>query len=299
MIHRDRSKHPAPGCLDLADATSAAAKERAAVDTWIANNRPDPKNQRPDFKAYKNKDVAPALEKLFGKKCAYCESPYASLQPVDVEHWRPKADTEDEKGNLTGHGYEWLAMVWDNLLPSCIDCNRARHQQVPPPSGTGDWPVQKIGKANQFPIEDEAHRPKTPACDLTRESPLLLDPCKDDPSDYFEFRVDGIILPKRGLASLAQKRALTSIRVYALNRLGLVQERKRHILYMELEFRLIRFLYEASGNTTLPPDFRAAAQTLVIESLDRLRERTDGSVPYSQFIKERLRIFLEQELGIK
>lgn len=293
MIHRVRPPDSRPKSLDLTVATSAAAKERAKVEAWIIAGRPDPQNQRPDFKAYKSDDVGPALEQLFEGKCAYCESPYASLHPVDVEHWRPKSEIE----GYMGGGYEWLAMVWENLLPSCIDCNRARWQMVPDDSVPGGWRREKIGKANHFPIANPATRWTSFNLPIS-EVPLLLDPCVDNPAEYFDFRSDGLLLPKPDLDDVKRRRATESIRVYALNRKGLVDERRRHVLWMELEFRLIRFLYTASGSNELPQAHRDAASALVAETLDRLRERTLSKVPYSQFIARRLAKFLREELGI-
>ena len=43
--------------------------------------------------SYKGKDVVEALEKLFHSKCAYCESKYTHLMPVDIEHFRPNSKT--------------------------------------------------------------------------------------------------------------------------------------------------------------------------------------------------------------
>jgi uncharacterized protein (TIGR02646 family) len=292
MIHRVRSPSSRPKSLDLADPTSVAAKERANVELWINAGRPNPKAERPDFKAYKSKDVGRALEEMFERKCAYCESPYASLHPVDVEHWRPKAEIE----GFAGGGYEWLAMVWENLLPSCIDCNRARYQLVP--DAVGGWRPEKLGKANQFPIVDPAKRWVSFSQQMA-EVPLLLDPCVDEPADYFDFDSSGVLLPKKGLDAAKQLRAVESIRVYALNRKCLVDERRRHVLRLNLVFNLVRFLYEASDNPQLPQTYRNAASTLVTETLDRLKENTLPGVPYSQFIAQRLKNFLRDELGVQ
>lgn len=293
MIHRVRPESSRPKSLDLKNPASAAAKERTKVEAWITAGRPNPKTDRPDFKAYKSDDVGPALEEMFERKCAYCESPYASLHPVDVEHWRPKAEIE----GFAGGGYEWLAMVWENLLPSCIDCNRARYQLIPDDSPEG-WHSEKLGKANQFPIADPAKR--WVAHDLkSSETPLLLDPCVDEPADYFDFDSSGVLLPRKGLDADRQRRALESIRVYALNRKSLVDERRRHILRLNLVFDLVRFLYEASSNPELSETYHEAADTLVTQTLDRLKENTLPGVPYSQFIAQRLRNFLRDELGIQ
>lgn len=63
-----------------------------------------------EFKAYKDAAVKAALESLFHGKCAYCESRYAAIQPVDIEHWRPKKEVLiGEDGSTKRHGYYCLA----------------------------------------------------------------------------------------------------------------------------------------------------------------------------------------------
>ncbi|MGB0862514.1 MAG: retron system putative HNH endonuclease [Saprospiraceae bacterium] len=59
---------------------------------------------------YKPKKVKESLDKIYHKKCAYCEK---SLKDADrhVEHYRPKVP------------YFWLAFSWDNLLIACKRCN--------------------------------------------------------------------------------------------------------------------------------------------------------------------------------
>jgi uncharacterized protein (TIGR02646 family) len=292
MIYCNRPPGSCPASLDLRNARSAASKERTKVIQWIVANRPDPSKMRPAFAAYKNKDVGPALESLFKRKCAYCESSYGATHPVDVEHWRPKAEID----GVNGSGYEWLAMAWENLLPSCIDCNRSRKQLVPDPDKPGEWKEVNSGKANQFPVADEAKRLIDHNSPL-EETPLLLDPCHDDPSEYFDFPESGIVLPRSGLDDIGKRRALESIRVYALNRKGLVDERRRHVLWLELEFRLVRFLFSTSGDFRLPSSHRSAAEVLLKDSLQRLGEMANGAMPYSQFISTRLRRFIVEELG--
>ena len=43
-----------------------------------------------------------------------------------MEHYRPKARVSTEQGDKPG--YYWLAARWENLLPSCTDCNSPRKQ---------------------------------------------------------------------------------------------------------------------------------------------------------------------------
>ena len=160
------------------------------------------------FKAYKANNVRTRLLQDFYDKCAYCESRYSTTSPVDVEHFRPKGRIKGEKGD----GYWWLAMSWDNLLPSCIDCNRHRTQQTAaPPEGTGNGPVLKddlssvswktltTGKQDAFPITGTRLAART--YDYDAEGALLLDPCRDEPNLHLHFHIDataplGLVLPK-------------------------------------------------------------------------------------------------------
>lgn len=87
-----------------------------------------PDDKAPTFAVYKTDGVRKRLDELFHGKCAYCESFYASTAPVDVEHYRPKGAVHEDAAH---QGYWWLGMDWDNLLPSCIDCNRKRKQMMP------------------------------------------------------------------------------------------------------------------------------------------------------------------------
>ena len=119
--------------------------------------------KKPGFTRYKHDTVKEALEALFHGKCAYCESDYAGTQPVDIEHYRPKGEVE---GVPDHPGYWWLAAEWENLLPSCIDCNRKRRQKTPKAGSSslatlaedGDFDRQATlnsGKEASFPLASE------------------------------------------------------------------------------------------------------------------------------------------------
>ena len=111
------------------------------------------------FSYYKNDAVKARLVDLFHGKCAYCESFYSSTQPMDVEHFRPKgAVAEDDEHP----GYYWLAATWENLLPSCIDCNRQRNQ-----FDVVEGETISLGKKDRFPIGGT--RARTPNDDLDDE----------------------------------------------------------------------------------------------------------------------------------
>jgi uncharacterized protein (TIGR02646 family) len=191
------------------------------------------------FGVYKDKALAAILEDLFNKKCAYCEARAAATSPWDIEHFRPKSKTfkkdEPKKGFI---GYYWLAAEWDNLLLSCPNCNRPKKHQVP---GRKDKIL--IGKHEQFPLDKEQLRCKTPdPKKLAAEEKvrLLINPCKEDPEVYFMFdevTAPGNIGPRSTLTGFKLRRAEKSIEVYALHRIDLVDERAR--LLNELKFKML------------------------------------------------------------
>lgn len=221
-----------------------------------------------EFARYRENAVKAELERLFHGKCAYCESFYGSTQPVDVEHYRPKGEVEGVPGH---RGYYWLAMDWNNLLPSCIDCNRRREQKAPSAligsivkllsSGEFDRTRKmSLGKASAFPLATETGRASGPTDSLLSEQRLLLDPTRDDPREHLTFHIDrdnliGLVLPRLAAPALGQPpngqpgdlvalatqagvspMGLVSIQVYGLNRLSLVQARTK--VLRDLEFIL-------------------------------------------------------------
>lgn len=211
MIFVDRSAIAPP--KDLVDVGGVGDKELAKARTTFQATGPGTQSVsvKFNFAAYKSESVRTALKALFGTKCAYCESTYAETHPMEVEHWRPK-NAIVENGKLTFPGYWWLAAAWDNLLPSCIDCNRERSHLI-------NGRSTKAGKACKFPVSGARLLPTGGNI----ESPLLLNPCLDQPDDFLEFRSDGTVIPRTGSAN--PSRAAASIDVYGLIRPGLVQAR--------------------------------------------------------------------------
>jgi len=223
------------------------------------------------FAAYKGEDVRKCLDLIFHGKCAYCEARYEIVGPVDIEHYRPKGAVD---GDAAHRGYWWLGAAWENLLPSCIDCNRRRYQFTPrdlrsltamaEPWHRGGFVSVKTGKDASFPIAGARLTTETPArarsSILASEEALLLNPCDDDPREHLRYWIDrseplGLVLPKAAPGAPAALPELTddadaiiaharnadvsvkgavSIQTYGLNRLGLVQERTR--LLRRLEF---------------------------------------------------------------
>ena len=130
-------------------------------------------NKSKEITAIGNKwsDFKPGFIRKFGDKCWYTEAQRIGTHN-DVDHFRPKGAVKNKRGNLVSRmirglkcnhsGYWWLAYELSNYRYSCIYSNRL--------NGNG-------GKSDFFPLEDEATRAWTPACDYSNENITLLDPC--------------------------------------------------------------------------------------------------------------------------
>ncbi|KRE50635.1 hypothetical protein [Paenibacillus sp. Soil724D2] len=211
MIFIDKSRINAPKCLTKPN--SIGVKEREDFIRFYSDENNHQKTYK-DYKAYQHEEIKDAFNKLFHKKCAYCESNYAKVQPVDVEHYRPKGGVVID-GILVKPGYYWLASDWENLLPSCIDCNRHRTHKV-----DDDDEEFLLGKANLFPIANESARAKKVGYE-PYEIRLLLNPCIDSPEEHLTFLEDGIILGKSFMG-------MVSIETYGLRRKDLTDAREAH-----------------------------------------------------------------------
>lgn len=201
-----------------------------------------------DFNRYSNDPVKDELSRIFHGKCAYCESYYSKTQPVDVEHFRPKNDVRYAGGH---GGYWWLAMEWDNLLPSCIYCNRVNgHAFQIDPADTQKlsrlihkkYKQTNAGKGNFFPILNEPNRAifdwdREVGGPLGPEGALLLHPVFDAPSDHLEYMVFdsfSVVAPKILADGTYSPKGVCSIAIYGLNRLALVQARTKLLRTLEL-----------------------------------------------------------------
>lgn len=303
MRRVERSKAKIPASLKMG---GKGATERIAARTHIMNPpplAPGEKRKSFSFAAYKSDDIKVALQKLFHDKCAYCETVYAASAPVDIEHYRPKGAVADDAAH---GGYWWLAADWDNLLPSCIDCNRKRGQVLVERSTSLEQlakstkpAITQAGKKDSFPLSDNGVRAIAELMEFTTERPLLLDPCRDEPSESLSYSFDpdhpaGLILPAGDEAS--QMRGAASIQIYGLNRLKLVQDRTRVLRHLEFLGDLV---IELSGSIQdlehpdtvaklvgTPAEHTSRRLRLLRErTLADLKSATDDDAPYAAMAK--------------
>lgn len=146
------------------------------------------------------------LAKASGDKCWYCEAQSARA-PFDVDHFRPKLSITVDGIKLVSHnGYYWLAYEWWNFRLSCQRCNRPEKVDT----------ETLHGKANEFPIHDEAQRCALPAGALDTELPRLLDPCVQADCELLAHGIDGEVKAVAPDGTWAYQRAR-----YTIDRLGL------------------------------------------------------------------------------
>jgi len=217
------------------------------------------------YSAYKKPDVVAELRTIFHKKCAYCEFNYSAGSPTDIEHFRPKSGYITKDNKMSEGGYYWLAADWDNLLPSCIDCNRRRKQPI------GKEQQKVTGKGSHFPVRNEASR-WTDHRVTNQDEPLLLNPCVDDPSLHLEFYGEGLVRAK-------SKKGEASIEVFGLLRRDLVEERNKKRVTVEADIlRALERIDEALHATNA--EEQAKMERLAMDELNQARFHLSPACPF-------------------
>jgi len=214
------------------------------------------------FEAYSHEDTKKELNDIFKGKCAYCESFIMHTEPGDIEHFRPKAEIHTKDRKVLKPGYYWLGGDWNNLLLSCIKCNRSNNQAV----NVRDGDVQNMGKANHFPLSDESRRIRSHTQNIELEDAFveIINPCVDIPNDHLVFEDNG------QLTALDSK-GENSIEVYGLFRADLVLKRSR--IAKELQQTLITLtlavqLLEGNINNGLPTENNISLIEIQKETLE-------------------------------
>ncbi|UOY05383.1 AAA family ATPase [Muricauda sp. SCSIO 64092] len=150
---------------------------------------------------YNSKEVKEALRSLFHGKCSYCEQPLTDKLYLTVDHFRPKQLATDSIAGLRHLYYSWLINEWENLLPSCPECNSA--------------------KFNYFPLKRYANFQESVEGCRKVEKDAILDPCFDRKiSAHLKFLRDGTVKAK-------SERGEKTIELLSLNRKNLVRLRKK------------------------------------------------------------------------
>jgi hypothetical protein len=263
------------------DWATDAARERLNAEQQFKAARKKAAKLKFKFEVYGAGELRAVLNDLFGFKCAYCEQVYGGTQPVAIEHYRPKGEVHEGKKKLPG--YYWLAAEWTNLLPSCTDSNSRRTHPYP------DGPEVR-GKGNEFPLIDPKKRAKKPGAEA-KEKPLILDPSgAEDPAAHFEFLTGEA---ERGLVRPALAGAVESalgresIRVYALDRPGLIRVRRDHATI--LVHQAIRTKEAAEAHQSKPAD--PALKKRYDDEVGMLKWHLEPGRPFLQMSRQLIATF--------
>lgn len=161
-----------------------------------------------DSAIYGHPSVKQTLVDMHHGKCCYCESKVRHTGPGTIDHYRPKAASQQQKGTpFIRPGYYWLAYHWKNLLFACVACNQTHKQ-------------------NLFPLLDNSQRAFSHLHQMGQEEPLLLDPSNpnDDPVHFLSFR------DEYAFAIGGNLRGQTTIEILALNDRPDLVEMRREII---------------------------------------------------------------------
>jgi len=222
-------------------------KAKAATKTAIQEKRA----HKWDRNIYADeKEVKTALEKLFNDKCAYCEKSLLDTD-WDVEHYRPKGEVAKR---MDHPGYYWLGYKWENLYPSCTNCNRMKRDK---PLWEDRRVLPAMGKSTKFPLYVESTRAMSHNEDIKKEYTLLIDPCYDNPEWYLGYNLKGEILALDDNPFGAK-----SIEVYNLKRRRLV---KRRIKIVKSTIRVLRLMKILRNNNPVNREALEEAKEILQE----------------------------------
>lgn len=230
MRKLNRKSVKRPTSLSRSTPNPAVIREKTEATTYYGTRVPWTGTDKAfTFNAYKAPDVKAALYKLTGGKCAYCESKIYGSGAREVEHYRPKGGIQ----GVVHPGYWWLAHSWFNLLPTCRDCNKSLKQHIVTATMTitqveellSKGAMHLYGKGTQFDIQGP--RAVGTRCVLENEDPLLIDPCRRDPTNElsWDFSTELPLIEAKLGAHGPSPYGSYTIKTCALNRAGLVLDR--------------------------------------------------------------------------
>lgn len=278
----DRTNVQVPASLN--GPASLAARER----TRAAQHFQDTPERTFNFSVYKQQDVVDALNALFHGKCAYCESSIKAVQPTDIEHFRPKGRV----ANCPEHpGYWWLAARWDNLLASCIDCNRRRYQGAQqlahdPLDGEVDGQFY-LGKGDLFPILGEQYA-FSEADDHDAENAALIDPTRRNPKAHLMWLQEQelSLVGPREQDGVLDPYGWHTYRVFGLNRQGLVELRTARLREVQAQVVFIEKMLDRA--LLMPEPFASTQQDDAFEELLSLYRYAEPDQPFSAMVEDLL-----------
>lgn len=214
MIHIDRNSIPKP---EVFVSREIEISNKRLKDFFSKKNRSQQNYSLP-FQPELRKQFILDLRVLFKGKCAYCESTIPlETSRSEYDHFRPKSGARGFDKEFSKDYYWWLTYEWNNLYYSCSVCNQY--------------------KSSWFPIEGNRAPLETPYHEIIElETPLLVDPCVDDPELHLSFNEDGEV-------DYLTAKGKSTIEIIKLNRSELVEARKRVIQSLKEDWNRFNELF--------------------------------------------------------
>ena len=182
--------------IDIPKLSHCLEKHKKEIRENLEELQENPKEKKFNQNIWKN--LKHLLMSMCKEKCAYCEE-WKEKGELQIEHYRPKGLVKENKNH---DGYWWLAYEPSNLLLACGPCNR--------------------NKGSHFPLEKgEVHRVFDINGTLSEESPLIINPSKEDPQDHIKYNFEDLC-EMEGITAKGKK----TISCLRLNRHHLLEKRR-------------------------------------------------------------------------
>lgn len=208
----------------------------------------------PQFKGWILNKLKPDLFNEFSGKCAFCETKIPESVSV-VEHFRPKGAARRSNGEVDNAHYAWLALDWENLYLSCIECSKYKGN---------NFPVEHVGEV-MLPLEQLR----------SRENAHLIDPCYLEPSQHIQLNSHGFV---EGMTPNGKE----TIRIIELNRRDLVKRRLDALNNLTNELNL--FVYQSNSKHKAKHFSRVSEQLSIHSEFSGLLARyAMDIIPREQF----------------
>ena len=205
---------------------------------------------------YGHENVKAELLKAQFSKCCYCESRIGRTSSGDVEHYRPKAYSQQDRGQPKIYpGYYWLVYDWNNLFVSCDICNRSH-------------------KKNYFPLSNPDERVRDHSGDLDKEKPLILNPGgSKDLFNQIHFYNE--------LAKGVTKVGETTVVMIGLNRDPLLESRLEKLAILKCLCNSVQLLKTQNGS-----DVQHTIEETQNFIQDYVSQESEYSAMASEFLKQ-------------
>jgi hypothetical protein len=148
------------------------------------------------------------------------------------------------------------------------------------------------GKANRFPIGNEAQRARRPGSER-RERRILLNPCLDNPDRHLRFLENGDVCAAE-IRGRQSEIGVVSIEVYGLDRPDLVSARRAVLTEVQGIIAKIRKFRARLDQPNTAENRRREIEDDIATEIAELKGRCAANQPYAGMVRQVVRRFRRQ-----